>query len=159
MIFRQVVVWNDPQFPSWPDLYPWYRGRSPQAPNNAHLPTMLFPASPGWRWGAATRLQASGTGLFSLCVCPANRNAGCKVTPPWRVGRKTTGPRARAAGTTTVQGLLGATAYPTDPEVSLSTPPGVGWPPRAGDPTKAGESLEKEQEWEQDGASQEFPVS
>lgn len=58
-----------------------------------------------------------------------------------------------------VQGLLGATAYPTDPEVSLSTPPGVGWPPRAGDPTKAGESLEKEQEWEQDGASQGFPVS
>ena len=153
------MVWNDPPFPSWPDPYPWYRERSPRAPNNAHLPTMLFPTSPGWRWGAATRLQASGTGLFSLRVCPANRSAGCKVTPPWRVGRKTTGLRARAAGTTTVQGPLGATAYPTDPGASLSTRHHVGWPPRAGNPIKAGESLEKEQEWEQDGASQGLPVS
>ena len=58
-----------------------------------------------------------------------------------------------------VQGLLGTTAYPTDPGASLSTRPRVGWPPRAGNPIKAGESLEKEQEWEQDGASQGLPVS
>lgn len=86
-----------------------------------------FLLSPG---GGCQALSLSGTGPFSLSVCPANRSAGCKLKPPRRAGR------ARASGTTTVQGLLWATTCPTDPGTSSSTPE-AGWPPRRRDATKS----------------------